>query len=335
GSTQSIGLNIAPKTYQRDLRVRAAWLQTAITRVHRRDRFVADVEMPNGQLRFVLPKFIDDLDVIVNGESVEDQRYDYASDVLEIDIGTPDSTGVQSHLIEVSYFLQEDLSWLNRLKMNSPQIEGVQRIQEFQWELLTPNTQHIVGCPDQLTANWQWAWQRIWWHRQSPEVNFEEELGATKQAKLPPSMNRYVMSGNRIDPDVSIVVVSRFSLWLPVGLISILITYCLLNFSVCRRPPAVLGYAAVLATVALVWPDFSMLIGQTTLIALSLVGLLWMTQIAVDARVRRRSVFNSRSISTSQDSRTFNSGRVGKASGPSLPSTQPAGGSSIAASEGQ
>lgn len=334
-ATDRIGLAIAQKNNQRGVRIRSAWLQTAITRVHRRDRFVTDVETPNGQLRLTLPKFIDDLDVIVNGESVADQRYDYASDVLVIDFDASSANDAESHLVEVSYFLQEDLSWLNRLRMDPPQIEGAQRIQEFQWELLTPNTQHILGCPDQLTSNWQWAWERVWWHRQSPNMDFEEELGATKQPKLPPSMNRYVMSGNRLDTDVSVVIVSRFALWFPVGLLSILITYCLLNFSVCRRPPAMLGYAGALATVALVFPDFSMLVGQTTLIALSVVGLLWMTQIAVDARVRRRSVFNSRSISPSQDSRTYNSGRIGKPSGPSLPSTQPAGGSSIAASEGQ
>ncbi len=313
------------------LRVESAWLQTAITRVHRRDRFVANVRATPGPLRLSLPKFIDDIRVFVDGAVREDYRYDYVSDSLVVDIAAGESS---DHVIEVTYFQQENLSWLRRLEMKAPRIDGTNAVGDFYWELLTPQTQHVAWCPAELTSNWSWVWSGFWWKRESPELKFERALVETTQSRLPVSMNRYVMSGNRVQSDVHVWVLSRFSLWFPVGLAAILIAYCILNFGFFRRPLTMVGYAVVIASLALLWPDFAMLIGQTSLFAMSLVGLVWVTQVAVDSRIRRRSVFNSRSVSQQDSVRKYASSRTVSPSATNVGSTQSAG-SGVAASEGR
>lgn len=326
-----IELLVSEVEREETLRIGSVWLQTAITRVHRRDRFVAAVVAAPGELRLTLPKFIDDIRVFVDGASREDYQYDYSSDSMVINL-----TGetVQEHIIEVSYFQQENLSWLRLLSLKSPRIEGSEAVEEFCWELLTPQTQHVAMCPGKLTSNWSWTWGGFWWNRESPELNFRGALAASTQSRLPISMNRYLMSSSRMPSDVDVWVLSRFALWFPVGLSSILIAYCVLNFVIFRRPLAMVAYAIALALVALLWPDFSMLLGQTSVFALSLVGLVWVTQVAVDSRVRRRSVFSSsRSANTHESHRKHASSRTAAAA-PDIPSTRSTG-SSVAASEGR
>ncbi|GAB5406684.1 MAG: hypothetical protein Aurels2KO_49150 [Aureliella sp.] len=313
------------------LQVERMWLQTAITRVHRRDRFVAHIRMSMGPLRLSLPKFIDDIRVFVDGVSREDYRYDYASDSLIIDVAANESS---EHVIEVTYFQQENLSWLRRLEMKPPRIDGTSAVGDFYWELLTPQTQHIAWCPAGLTSNWSWVWAGFWWNRASPALKFERALEETTQSRLPVSMNRYVMSSNRVRSEVHVWVLSRFSLWFPVGLAAILIAYSILNFELFRRPLMMVGYAVVVASLALLWPDFAMLLAQTSVFALSLVGLVWVTQVAVDSRVRRRSVFNSRSVSQQDSVRKYASSRAVAPAASEVGSTRSAG-SGVAASEGR
>lgn len=328
----TIDLLVSEVEREQTLRIGNVWLQTAITRVHRRDRFVATVVAGPGELRLTLPKFIDDIRVFVDGVSREDYQYDYSSDSMLVEL-TGES--VEEHVIEVSYFQQENLSWLRRVSLKSPRIEGSAAVEEFCWELLTPQTQHVAWCPGALTSNWSWNWGGFWWKRESPELSFRGALTASTQSRLPISMNRYLMSSSRMPSGVDIWVLSRFALWFPVGLSSILIAYCVLNFAVFRRPLSMVAYAIVLAFVALLWPDFSMLLGQTSIFALSLVGMVWVTQVAVDSRVRRRSVFSSRSVNTQDSARKYASSRsVPPAPVPEIPSTRSTG-SSVAASEGR
>lgn len=309
------------------LRINKAWLQTAVTRLHRRDRFVAQLTTSGDEVQLSLPTFIDDIRVFVDGVSRDDYRYDNSTDSLVVKLPAA-SPG--EHTLEVSYFQQESLAWARRIEMQCPQIQGVQSADEFYWQLLTPSVQHLAWCPESLTPEWQWTWQGLWWNRQSANVDFERLLGASKQSPLAMSLNRYVMSGQRVGQPASTWVLSRFALWFPIGSIAILGAFAVLNFSLFRSRIAMLFYALLLAALATLWPDVAMLIGQTSMLAMGLVALMWATQVAVDSRVRRRSVFTNRPLSV-QDSQS--QAVMGRSVALPHPSTTRAG-SSIAAGGG-
>ncbi|QDV23693.1 hypothetical protein [Aureliella helgolandensis] len=321
------------------IRVERSWLQTAITGDERRDRYVAQVSTTASELRLQLPKFIRKLMVYVDGVQQTDltYRYDNTSDTLVIQ--SPSGTK-QLHVIEVSYFLQENLSWFTRIDIKAPQITGAEYLDVFYWQLVTPQVQHLLWPPEQLTAEWLWQWSGLWWFRSSGDTDLERSIGATKQANLPPAMNRYLMSsrlsgGPNASGAMHTWIVSRFALWFPVGVFAIAMSYLLLNYSVFRRPVSLMVYAVGLGGLATIVPDLAMVLGQTSVIALSLVGLVWSTQIAIDSRVRRRSVFTHRPAShvdsNAHYSGTRNSGPAFAA--PASPSTTH-GGSSVAANGG-
>jgi hypothetical protein len=80
----------------------------------------------------------------------------------------------------------------------------------------------------------------------------------------------------------------------------------------------------------MVWPDLAVLFGQTALLSLGLVVLIFVTQAAIEARVRRRSVFTTRPSSYVDGSEQFSVARTTSR----IPSTTAIRtGSSVVASE--
>ncbi len=288
-------------------RIENAWLQTAITNLHRRDRFCFQYIGSQSTLEISLPRFVDDLQVVVDGQTSEDFVYDNAENLLLVNIPAAKSTDSEpAHVVEVSYFQQENVAWFRSLDMKCPTVESIGRVGRFYWQLVTPGTQHLGSAPLSLTPEWRWVWDGLCWRRQSLDVDFEQLLGASKQASLAQSMNRYSMSGSEIRP-ARVWLLSRFALWFPVGLLAILTSFAILNYRTFRHPVAMLVYAILLAAFALATPGFAMLIAQTSLVALVLVFLLWATQVAVESRVRRRSVFSGHSLSTLESMPGFGS----------------------------
>ncbi len=90
-------------------------------------------------------------------------------------------------------------------------------------------------------------------------------------------------------------------LWLPIGLISIGGALLVSLFRSFRHPAALLLLIACVLSMATIWPDLAILLGQTAMVALVIILLYALTQAAVESRVRRRSVFTSRPTSGTYD----------------------------------
>jgi hypothetical protein len=276
--------------------IEVSWLQSFVNAQKRRERYVARVKSNASELRLKLPREANIREglvkVSVNGFSLR-YLYDQPSDVVTIPLsGGPDSR----HVVEVSYFLPDSLSWITPLKVSPPEILDAVQTEQFYWQLLTPSVQHLGWSPSEFTAEWTWQWGGLCWERASSlnQRQLEELIGALPQEPPPASANSYVMSSRGTEGAAKAWVLSRFILWFPVGLIAIAITFVALNFAVVRRPVVVFTLAISLAALATIWPDLAALAGQTALLSLGLVALVWVLQAAIDSRVRRRSVFATR-----------------------------------------
>ncbi len=82
------------------------------------------------------------------------------------------------------------IGWLNKIEVDVVTIEGCPRFEQFYWQLVTSNTQHLLTLPTTVTPEWRWIWDRLWWQRHSPldQSDFEQWLSATVQVPLAPAL---------------------------------------------------------------------------------------------------------------------------------------------------
>ncbi len=323
-------LDLARRVLQFDLRPRrllgtarvrleVSWLQTFVNDQKRRERFVARVVTSSDELQLKLPQAAniragDECKVSVNGLR-RDYKYDQPTDIVIVPLNGGEE---QTYVVEVSYFLPDSLSWLSFFNVSPPEILGAENAEQFYWQVLTPSVNHLGWSPSELTAEWVWQWSGWCWKRTSQlnQRQLEELIGARPQEPPPASANSYVMSGRGVSGSANAWILSRFILWIPVGLLAIMISFAALNYPFVRRPGFVFGLAIILAGLATLWPDLAALAGQTALLSLGLVVMVWVSQAAVDSRVRRRSVFSARPSTYVERSDHFSVARSGRASPP-------------------
>ncbi len=269
------------------------WLQTLLAGTDRRDRFVARVRSESGQVVVQLPDQSQLDKVALDGVLLTTELAPYDYNTNRVVVALPD-TG--EHCVEAVYTLSEPLSWAHRLRLKPAVIEDAQPQDRCYWQLVMPGIFHLGWCPPELTAEWRWQWSSLWWSRVSDKDQsaLERLLGAQILTRIPTNTNSYTMSGLGDLPVAEVWVLSRFFMWLPMGLLTLFGSWLLLSFPVLRSPHTLIAVALILLSGAMIWPDMSMLLGQTAVITFLLVGIISLTRYAVDSRVRRRSVLAAR-----------------------------------------
>ncbi len=275
-----------------------AWQQTAVSGSTRMDRFCARFRTQQDSITLSLPAS----DLLGARIALDGEPQVGVTDTTEgrLRFSLPPGVKETEHTLEVWTMSAANLGWLTAIDVVPIHIEGSQNYETFYWQLVTPRSQHLVVFPDELTPEWSWRWNQFWWARHSPQDQgyFEQWLSATDQQPLADSANRYVLSSYGSVTKLRCWVASRLLLWLPVGLLSILIALGVTTWPILRHPITLAAIVCMLGACAVQWPDLAVLIGQTGIVALTVVLLYTLTQAAIESRVRRRSVFTSRPSST-------------------------------------
>ena len=129
-------LQIELKLYERRLqgaglvRIDKCWLQSFVSGSKRRERFVVHVESHVDELRLKLPRdaIIREGTVKVSVDGYGGEKlysYDQQTDIVTISLGPRRENG---HVVEVSYFLPSELSWVTAIPVSPPEILGAEQI---------------------------------------------------------------------------------------------------------------------------------------------------------------------------------------------------------------
>ncbi len=293
------------------VRIGRSWMQTIVNGSERRDRYAAQIESSLPRISIRVPSNRNVKHVILDGKPVtQELTAVFTAEGTQYQIDLPNADN-RAHQIEVWMISSESLSWLSPLDIDVPEIEGAQFYDRFYWQLAIPSIQHIGFASARMTPEWTWQWSGVWWNRESrmKQVDLERWVGATQQTDLPLSINSYVLSSFGGGRSFQIWVVSRFMLWLPIGLTSIVISILVISFRSLRHPALLLIGAGGIATAAMLAPDLAVLLGQTAIFSLILVCLVLVTQAAIETRVRKRSVFTVRPSHFSERSDHFSVAR--------------------------
>lgn len=280
------------------------WLQSIIGTEGRQDRFVARFYTTQDEIKIKLNESVNlrrgAWRVVIDGREVRD-AYVPSEDLFRIPVS---STEDGLHSVEVIYTLLSSLeNWsASKVSVRVPEIIDAENLGRFFWQVATPRTQHLAWTPERLMPEWTWEWNGFWWNRaNSRDESNMLRLMRVDEVRLPASTNRYLMSGDLPTQTLSLWVIPRFLLWFPIGLVAIGITVLILNAQWTRSPQAVLLLALLLASAAMIFPDLAFLCGQTALVSVSLVVLVTLTHIAIESRMRRRSVFGPRTARDGSD----------------------------------
>ncbi|MEM7475222.1 MAG: hypothetical protein AAF483_09540 [Planctomycetota bacterium] len=296
----SVNIRLAPNEArtQSELLVSNTWLQSIVSQEGRQDRFVALLRTSNSEVRIRLNEKVNlrpnAWRVAIDGKEVRD-AYIPADDIFVIPV--VDSTLDEQHSIELIYTVNDNLeNWsISGVDVIVPEVLGSEVNGRFFWQIATPRTQHLVWFPSSLLAEWDWSWNGLWWGRENSRD--EQSLLAfmtLDELRLPASSNQYLLSGELPSKELKIWILPRFLLWFPVGLCAIVLATGVLNFESIRHPAFFMGLAFFIGAVAMMFPDLGFLFGQTAIVSLGLVALVFVTHAAIESRMRRRSVFSSR-----------------------------------------
>ncbi len=281
------------------VRVSGAWLQTIVSGSSRADRFCVRFKTAQDVIQLRLPA--DDIlaEVAIDGV----QQGFSAPREGQVQISLRDVSPADEHTLEVWTRSTTSSGWINKIEVVPLEIEGCSRFDHFYWQLVTSPNMHLALMPESLTPEWTWVWDRLWWQRRSPmdQADLEQWLSASSQRPVAQAANKYVVSSYGAVAGFQVWTVARLLLWLPIGLIAIGGAVLVSLFRSFRHPAALLLLIACVLSMATIWPDLAILLGQTALVALGIVVLYALTQAAIESRVRRRSVFTSRPTSGTFD----------------------------------
>ncbi len=289
-STQPVDANIVT--------IEKAWLQVAINRAERQDRFLTLFQTDAAAIELRLPESASVRPparprIIVDNREIADWSYDQNRDVFRIPLAT--LTPGNTHKLEILYSVLDNLESWSTLSIANPEITNAHLKGRLFVQIATPKTQHLSWSDSSLVPEWQWVWGGFWWNRQSTfsENNLVQQLQAS-EARIPSSFNQYLLSSQIPDRTFRVLIVARYLIWFPIGIVAIAIAFIALNYRFARSPIACLAFVFMIGLVAALSPDLSIMLGQASLIALGLVVLVWLTNAAIESRVRRRSVFATR-----------------------------------------
>ncbi len=174
------------------VRVVGAWLQSVVSGSTRADRFCARFKTAQDVIQLRLPA--NDLLAQVAIDGVE-QGFS-APREGQLQVSLRGFNPAEEHTLEVWTRSTAAASWVNKIDVVPPEIEGCSRFDHFYWQLVTSPNMHLALVPENLTPEWTWVWDRLWWQRTSPieQADLEQWLSASSQRPLAQAANKYVVS---------------------------------------------------------------------------------------------------------------------------------------------
>jgi hypothetical protein len=268
-SSISLALTLADGPADGATIIDRAWIQTWLTEKVRQDRAVFRFRSTDAEVRLALPDgaSADEIEAWLDGQPTSPQ----VSKQRELSIALDAAAG-PNHVLELRYQFVDRPSPGN-LQFTAPQWKPGLWVRRVYWQLILPGSEHLLLTPNDLTPEFAWNWNGLFWQRDPSleQADLEHWIGARVTAAEPGRSNRYLFStaGSNVSLDVttarrSVIVFVASLLVLAVGLI-------LIYVPASRHPLPVVVAAVVLLGAGIVEPETTLLFAQAAGLGLALV----------------------------------------------------------------
>jgi hypothetical protein len=149
------------------------------------------------------------------------------------------------------------------------------------WQLVLPENEHVISEPRDLTPEYTWGWQRMFWGRQPLRRQEELELwsGAMQRDPPPVATSQYLFSA--VGPRQQLFVRTTHRSWI-VGAASLLVLVAgllLIYLPAVRRSGVLLLVAIVLVAMSWWTPSTTILLAQAASVGMVLaLTALWLAR---------------------------------------------------------
>jgi hypothetical protein len=238
-----------------------AWVQTWLTARSGQERAVFRFTSDQKELELTLPAAADltGLELLVDREVIRGR----ATPEGRVAVLLPGDRGRQFHTLEARYPLTTRPG-PGRWTADFPRLGRETWIGRMYWQLVLPETEHLVLGPAPLTPESTWGWSGLYWGRKPllDQARLEAWCGARHLAPVPARTNCYLFSapgGVESCPvytaNRSLIVLVASGLVLAVGLV-------LIYVPAARHPAALFTLAVVLAAALVFYPEPALLASQ-------------------------------------------------------------------------
>jgi hypothetical protein len=303
-----------------------AWIQTWLAGDRRRDRAVFRIRTSESQLNVTLPESAD-LDesrvaIAVDRQAVENKQVSPSGEITIV-LGQREDDWQQEHVVEVWYSIEGVRPVEGTMRLQAATIDADDRTERCFWQLVFPSNELLVRGDSQFTPELAWRWQNFGWQRQPlrEQQDLEDWIGASRQDPLPLATNRYVFTSFGVPGQLEVVTLARSWILLIASGVTLAVGLLLIYVPVLRHPACLLTAGVVLLGLAMVRPEFSVVLAQAAVLGIVLVVVARLLRHAVsrgsaEPAVHGRSQFADSKTTEVQYPRGEGSSRVTTGSAP-------------------
>ncbi len=247
-----------------------AWLQTWLGESNRQDRAAYRFRSTQDHLEFKMPAGLKsaDLRVMLDGKLAQAAL---TGGRLAISLKNMDLSS-QEHTLELTYRFDGRMLARGQLVLETPTPQVGVWVDRTYWQLVLPHDKHLIVGPEELTPQYLWQWQGLFYGRQPfmEQAELESWVGAAREHALPDSTNRYLFSALATDGEFQLSVASRVVIVGSASLLALLGGLLLIYVPPLRHPGALVAIAVALLAAAVSYPELAVLFAQGATLGLGL-----------------------------------------------------------------
>lgn len=237
-----------------------AWVQSWLGAAERRDRVVYRLTSHRPQWSLTLPRGVaaESLQVRLDGQSISPS---IANGVLTLPFGT--NQAERSHVVELEYQFASRPQ-RGALSLDAPRLDDTTLVERTLWQVILPEEEHLLYADPELARAFDWTWRGFYWARRPwwGQGDLEAWTGAARAGDAPRGENQYVFSSLGPANSCQLWTSHRASFVLLASGCALVGGLLLLYIPKLRQRGVLLSLAIVLASVAFLFPDYTMLMTQ-------------------------------------------------------------------------
>ena len=249
--------------------VQLAWIQTWLTRSLRQDRAVFQFNSDQSQVEVSLPLGADPntVSISLDGQPVEAE----STSPGPLVIGLPQEAKSRPRRLEVSYQFRPRKRDPGLMSIDLPTLGEETWVRRTYWQLVLPNAEHVIVCPDGLIPEYKWGWRGAFLGRiMLEQPHLEALIGIPAQPPVNTATSRYLFSNQGPIQDCVLRTGSRTSIVAVASLTALLLGLTFIYVPLARHPLMLLVLTILLLGLTVLRPAPTFLFAQAASLGVGL-----------------------------------------------------------------
>ncbi len=248
--------------------VERAWIQTVLLDGSRQDRAVLRFTSDQRELSLVVPTGIDPgkVEAWLDGQRVFGTPAGPA-----LTVGLPETFSQGSHWLEAAYRFPAGQAGRGWLALELPHLGRDVWVRRLYWQLVLPRNEHVIASPAGMLPEFTWGWNGSFFGR---NPSFEQPMlevwsGGQHRTPVPFAASRYVYSSLHPVERCELRTANRTLIVLLASGMVLIGGLVLIYVPATRHPAALLLAAIVLGSLAVLYPEPTLLAAQAASLGLA------------------------------------------------------------------